>query len=623
VRLQQLKPRTSSNLRERVFRLTLGKKLSAGFACLVAIVLAVVGVSSIVASQLASSTNNITHAAEADLIGGYTVAVDASNLANAQARYVLDGGKSLAAYTAADSALGVALEHLSALANGNARRVALDAAVQSAYMAFDGNDQTIFSFVQGHKMSRAVSFAGSAHSTVLVSDLEAAAHAYIANARALRAADLRSFSSTKATGQTIEIVLAAIAVALASLIGAFITFGIKRDVKPVLDQLENLNEHCASDIRDALERLAEGDLTLELEPSTDPIERVGRDELGQITAAVNGIRERLLASVDAYNKTRVGLQGMIGSVAETATTVVSSSDEMAFTSEEGGKSNGEIARAVNEIAEGAERQAKMIDDAKSSVEDVVLAATSASGDARATVEAAVATRGVARAGVGAAQQASEVMASVRESSLAVNNAIAGLAAKSDQIGKIVETISGIAKQTNLLALNAAIEAARAGDQGRSFAVVAEQVRALAEESQVAAHEIGELIGAIQHETASAVGVVAEGARRTEDGTLVVEQTREAFVNIGESIEDMTTRIEAIAAGSEQIAKSATAMHETISEVASVAEQSSAATEQVSAATQQTSATAQAIASRAHVLSTKADELNKLVRRFKLAYSPLG
>jgi methyl-accepting chemotaxis protein len=149
------------------------------------------------------------------------------------------------------------------------------------------------------------------------------------------------------------------------------------------------------------------------------------------------------------------------------------------------------------------------------------------------------------------------------------------------------------------------------------------VRALAEESQVAAHEIGELIGAIQHETASAVGVVAEGARRTEDGTLVVEQTREAFVNIGESIEDMTTRIEAIAAGSEQIAKSATAMHETISEVASVAEQSSAATEQVSAATQQTSATAQAIASRAHVLSTKADELNKLVRRFKLAYSPLG
>ncbi len=147
------------------------------------------------------------------------------------------------------------------------------------------------------------------------------------------------------------------------------------------------------------------------------------------------------------------------------------------------------------------------------------------------------------------------------------------------------------------------------------------MRALAEESQVAAREIAQLIGAIQKETAAAVSVVEEGARRTVEGTTVVEQTREAFTRIGGSIEEMTARIEAIAASSEQIAHSASAMHESVTEVASVAEQSSAATEQVSAATQQTYASAQAIATRAHNLSHTADELNRMVRRFKVAAVP--
>ncbi len=428
----------------------------------------------------------------------------------------------------------------------------------------------------------------------------------------------REIADAYTSGRTLIVVALLLAVALGLAAALRISGEIRRGVLGIRRQLTSLREHDTASLRDGLDAIADGDLTCRAAVTTQPAGRCSNDEIGDIAETVDEITLDTARSIERYNSSLDALSGMIGRVGHSATVLSDASGQMAATSDEAGRAVGEIAHAITDVAQGAERQVIAISGARRLTDEMAEATRRSAESAVETARAAEAAREVATNGAASVAQATEAIAAVRAASTEATGAIRELGAKSEQIGGIVDAITGIAEQTNLLALNAAIEAARAGEQGRGFAVVADEVRKLAEESQTAAASISALIAEIQSETKHAVEVVELGGRRTDDGTKTVDDAREAFEVIRRHVQDMSERVSEIATAVQALSATSARVGEEVGAVATVAGETSAATEQVSASTEQTSASTQEIAASAATLASTAGELRELVGRFTLA-----
>jgi len=324
-----------------------------------------------------------------------------------------------------------------------------------------------------------------------------------------------------------------------------------------------------------LEEVAANNLAIE------DMEIASQDELGQAASALNSMKNNLKAIVQ--------------SIASTAEHVASASEE--------------ISASAAQMANGSETQkdqvhqiATAMQEMSSTVHEVSESCNKAADSARQTSETARQGGAIVEDTLGHMRS---IAGSVRETAQKVQE----LGSRSDQIGKIVGVIDDIADQTNLLALNAAIEAARAGEQGRGFAVVADEVRKLAERTTKATKEIAEMIQSVQTETRGAVEKMQSGTQQVEKG---VEVTAKA----GESLKQIIGQAEHVG---EMVTHIATAANEQSSTTETV----NANMDQINKLVAESAEGAQQSAQACEQLSSLALELQNLVSRFKLGQQTSG
>jgi methyl-accepting chemotaxis protein len=592
----------------RFITATLRRQLIAAFAAVSAIFLLalVIGWSSV------GSIGDKVHSGASQLDTLASATGNARDLQGSEVRALLDPAR------ATDHLADVAtfestVASLNKFAQSDNSRAALKK-LDAAFSQFKTLDAQVIALARARRVAEGTKLADGTTNDAADAMVQAVAGA----SSAVSKDNSDSAASASSEARTLMLVLALIALVFATLITVGLARSLTGRIRRVLTGIGSLDEHCMAELTHGLQAIANGDLTQEVVPQTKQLETRGHDEVAELTTRFNGMVEKTQAGVEAYNTTRAKVAEMLHDIGRTSDELATASQQMAESSEEAGRAVGEIAHAVSSVAEGAEDQVRSISEARELTADVAAASKASADGAEETRGAAEQARAIAQEGALAVTEATEAMRAVRDSSEETTTAIRALGEKSQQIGGIVDTITGIAEQTNLLALNAAIEAARVGEQGRGFAVVAEEVRKLAEESQSAASTISELIQEIQRETDRTVTVVETGSERTAGGVETVERAKDAFMRISDAVEDMGGRVDQIATAIDQIASAGRSMEESITQVAAVAEQSSASSQQVSASTEETTASTERVATSASDLARTAEQLEELVRRFTLA-----
>jgi methyl-accepting chemotaxis protein len=320
---------------------------------------------------------------------------------------------------------------------------------------------------------------------------------------------------------------------------------------------------------EAFERLARADLTADVSVAR-------KDELGQLA--------------EAYRTMRGDLSALLRKVLDASGAVAAQTEQVSVSS--------------NEVASGVEAQSAKAGEVATAIEEVSSTVLEVSANAQEVAQSAARMSEVAREGEGILSESLARMEGIAQMVDGLAELIGSLGQKSESIGAVIRVIDDIADQTNLLALNAAIEAARAGEHGRGFAVVADEVRKLAEKTTKATKEVETTIQSIQAETHQAVDATTAGRKEALEAQEVFHNAGRAFQGILEHVGQVSQMVGQIAVATQQQSSAVEEMSVNVDKIAAVSKDASCSTGE--------------LASAARALAAEALGLREAVGRFKLA-----
>ncbi|HWR39457.1 MAG TPA: methyl-accepting chemotaxis protein [Patescibacteria group bacterium] len=347
----------------------------------------------------------------------------------------------------------------------------------------------------------------------------------------------------------------------------------------------------------ATKELAQGNLAIEELPVTT------QDEVGQLGESLNTMA--------------ASLRHIVTQVSQTGEMVASSSEELTSSCEETNQAVAHVAESVEAIVFKTQSHNATVAQTSQAVEQLSAGIRLVADNASKVNEVTVQTAAAALEGRKTVDQAIEQMSHIDKSNAQVLTTVDKLADSSQHINDIVNVIAGIAAQTNLLALNAAIEAARAGEQGRGFAVVADEVRKLAEQSQEAAKQITQLINENHTNINMAVNAMNAGSGDVKQGIASVNAAGQTFSTITGQIDLLSAQVAEISQAIQNMAGNSQHIVDNMQSVDTIFKETSDHLHNVSAVTEEQSAAMSEVSRASQSLSKLAQHLSELVSRFSI------